>query len=60
VRAFQTRNGEITSTAITELQRVAATGGNVFGALMDAVQACSLGQISRGLYLVGGQYRRNV
>ena len=60
VRAFQMRNGEITSTAITELQRVAATGGNVFGALMDAVQTCSLGQISRGLYLVGGQYRRNV
>lgn len=60
VRAFQARNGEITSAAIVELQRVAATGGNVFGALMDAVQTCSLGQISRGLYLVGGQYRRNV
>ena len=60
VRAFQARNGVTTSAAIAALQRVAATGGNVFGELMEAVQVCSLGQISRGLYLVGGQYRRNV
>jgi methylmalonyl-CoA mutase len=42
------------------LQAVAASGGNVFEQLMEAVQCCSLGQISRALYQVGGQYRRNM
>jgi methylmalonyl-CoA mutase len=42
------------------LQELAASGGNVFGALMDAVRHASLGQISRALYAVGGQFRRNV
>ena len=36
------------------------SGGNVFGALMDAVRSCSLGQISEAFFEVGGQYRRNV
>jgi len=39
---------------------VAAAGGNVFAELMEAVKACSLGQISNALYQVGGQYRRNM
>jgi isobutyryl-CoA mutase len=32
----------------------------VFESLLETVQVCSLGQISRALYQVGGQYRRNV
>jgi methylmalonyl-CoA mutase len=32
----------------------------VFAALMEAVRHASLGQISRALYGVGGQYRRSV
>jgi methylmalonyl-CoA mutase len=32
----------------------------VFDVLMHAVRCCSLGQISRALYQVGGQYRRNM
>jgi methylmalonyl-CoA mutase len=28
--------------------------------LMESVKVCSLGQISRALYDVGGQYRRNM
>jgi methylmalonyl-CoA mutase len=27
---------------------------------MDAVRSCSLGQITRTLYEVGGRYRRNM
>jgi len=27
---------------------------------MDAVRCCSLGQITRALFEVGGQYRRNM
>ncbi len=31
-----------------------------FAELMESVKVCSLGQISRALYDVGGQYRRNM
>jgi isobutyryl-CoA mutase len=60
VQAFQRRNAAHAPQALTALQKVAAAGGNVFESLLEAVQVCSLGQISRALYQVGGQYRRNV
>jgi methylmalonyl-CoA mutase len=60
VKAFQTRHAAQSAATLTRLQSVAAAGGNVFGELMHAVQTCSLGQISRALYQVGGQYRRNM
>jgi isobutyryl-CoA mutase len=60
VRAFQARNAERSAAALGALQRAAAAGGNVFAELMECVKSCSLGQISRALYQVGGQYRRNM
>ena len=60
VRAFQSRNAEVSAAALQKLQEVAASGGNVFGQLMEAVKVCSLGQISNALYQVGGQSRRNM
>jgi methylmalonyl-CoA mutase len=60
VHAFQARNASLTPASLTQLQQVAAASGNVFGELMEAVKTCSLGQISRALYAVGGQYRRNM
>ena len=60
VQSFQRRNSERAESALAALQSTAARGGNVFGALMDAVRHASLGQISRALYAVGGQYRRSV
>ena len=33
---------------------------NVFAVLMDAVRACSLGQITQTLFDGGGQYRRSM
>ncbi len=60
VRAFQARNAAAAPDALLRLQQVAAGGGNVFGELMESVKVCSLGQISRALYQVGGQYRRNM
>jgi isobutyryl-CoA mutase len=60
VRAFQARNADRTAEALQRLQAVAASGGNVFEQLMEAVKCSSLGQISRALYQVGGQYRRNM
>jgi methylmalonyl-CoA mutase len=60
VRAFQARNAGASPTALHKLQLAAASGGNVFGELMECVKVCSLGQISHALYEVGGQYRRNM
>ncbi|HUA88601.1 MAG TPA: methylmalonyl-CoA mutase family protein, partial [Steroidobacteraceae bacterium] len=60
VRAFQARNAGTAAAALERLQQVAASGGNVFAELMESVKVCSLGQISRALYQVGGQYRRNM
>jgi methylmalonyl-CoA mutase len=60
VRAFQARNASRAPDALRELQRAAASGGNVFAELMECVKVCSLGQISHALYEVGGQYRRNM
>jgi isobutyryl-CoA mutase len=60
VRAFQARHAEDSGVALQRLQQVAASGGNVFAELLDTVQTCSLGQITRALYEVGGQYRRHM
>jgi isobutyryl-CoA mutase len=60
VRALQARSAARAPAALQQLQRAAADGGNAFAALLEAVKVCSLGQISRALYQVGGQYRRNI
>ena len=60
VRAFQARNAQRSPAALERLQQAADRGANVFAELMECVKVCSLGQISRALYQVGGQYRRNM
>jgi isobutyryl-CoA mutase len=45
---------------LKKLQEAATHNKNVFEALMDAVKYASLGQITRALFEVGGQYRRNM
>lgn len=46
--------------ALTRLQKVAREGGNVFTELMETTKVASLGQITKALFAVGGQYRRNM
>jgi methylmalonyl-CoA mutase len=60
VHAFQARHAKEAPAALQKLQAVAASGGNVFAELLETVQVCSLGQITRALYDVGGQYRRHM
>ena len=57
---FQARHRDDAEAALDRLQAAALNGDNIFAALMDAVQHCSLGQISQAFFTVGGQYRRNV
>jgi methylmalonyl-CoA mutase len=54
------RNEKEGPEALIRLQQVAIEGGNVFAELMDTVRVCTLGQITRALYDVGGQYRRGM
>jgi methylmalonyl-CoA mutase len=49
-----------TRDAMAALQRAALAGDNIFAALLEATQHLSLGQITRALYEVGGEYRRNI
>jgi methylmalonyl-CoA mutase len=58
--AFWARNAATAPGALDTVKRTALDGGNVFSALMEACKVCTLGQLSRALYDVGGQYRRNM
>ena len=60
VRSFQDRNREGGPRALEELQKTAVSGGNIFAQLMETAKVASLGQMSKALYEVGGQYRRNM
>lgn len=46
--------------ALKKLKETALNGGNIFEELMETVKVASLGQITKALYEVGGQYRRNM
>ena len=60
LRAFQERNRDRAGKALADLQEAAVQGRNIFEQLMEASKVASLGQMSRALYDVGGQYRRNM
>ncbi|WP_370296679.1 fused isobutyryl-CoA mutase/GTPase IcmF [Rossellomorea marisflavi] len=60
LRAFQQGHGDKTEEALKRLKMSAVEGGNIFEELMETVKVASLGQITRALYEVGGQYRRNM
>ena len=60
LRTFQERHRDQAPLALKRLQETAVAGGNIFAELMDAVKCASLGQITRALYEVGGEYRRNM
>ncbi|MBB3908277.1 methylmalonyl-CoA mutase family protein [Anoxybacillus rupiensis] len=60
LQAFQERNRDKAEEALNRLKHAAVSGGNIFEELMETVKVASLGQITKALYEVGGQYRRNM
>jgi methylmalonyl-CoA mutase len=60
LRDFQARHAHRAPEMLDRLRQTTLDGGNIFATLMDAVEHCSLGQITRALFEVGGQYRRNM
>ncbi len=57
---FHDRHSTRAPRALERLRDAALAGANLFAELMEAAQVCSLGQITRALYAVGGEYRRNL
>ncbi len=53
-------NESLIAEQIALLQNAAIKNENIFELLMNATKICSLGQITSGLFEVGGQYRRNM
>lgn len=60
LRAFHKTHVSESSLALKRLKEAAIHGKNIFEALMDCARVCSLGQMSKALYEVGGEYRRGV
>ncbi|HEY1038522.1 MAG TPA: methylmalonyl-CoA mutase family protein, partial [Bacteroidia bacterium] len=53
-------SGKTGEQMLRDIQQVAIKNGNIFNSLMETVKYCSLGQITKALFEVGGQYRRNM
>jgi methylmalonyl-CoA mutase len=53
-------NNYKTESLLKELQKKAINNENIFEDLMEVCKVCSLGEISKALFEVGGQYRRNM
>lgn len=60
VKLFQELHANKSDEMLNRLKSVAVHNGNLFAELMETVKHCSLGQITRALYEVGGQYRRSM
>lgn len=60
LRKFHEQHKDEVEEALARLKHVAVSGGNIFAELMETVKVASLGQITKALYEVGGQYRRNM
>ncbi|KIQ93815.1 Methylmalonyl-CoA mutase [Anoxybacillus thermarum] len=60
LRKFHEEHKDEVEDALARLKHVAVSGGNIFAELMETVKVASLGQITKALYEVGGQYRRNM
>ncbi|MEG0451155.1 MAG: methylmalonyl-CoA mutase family protein [Lysinibacillus sp.] len=60
LQSFWSQHESEAQQAIARLQEVAVNNGNIFEELMSSVKVASLGQITKALYEVGGQFRRNM
>ncbi|PWL38214.1 methylmalonyl-CoA mutase [Flagellimonas aquimarina] len=57
---LKVRNKAETEKQLEQLQQTAVKNENLFEKLMEVTKYCSLGEITKALFQVGGQYRRNM
>lgn len=60
LNAFKESNKNQSEVYLDKVKNAALNNENIFEQLLEAVQYCSLGQITNVLYEVGGKYRRNM
>jgi isobutyryl-CoA mutase len=60
LRSLHSFQKEKEGSMLERLQEAAIQNKNIFAELMEATKVCSLGQITKALFEVGGQYRRNM
>jgi methylmalonyl-CoA mutase len=60
LRQLQQYQNTKATAALEKVQQAAIQNKNIFEELMEACKVCSLGQITKALFEVGGQYRRNM
>ncbi|NLI78456.1 MAG: methylmalonyl-CoA mutase [Candidatus Riflebacteria bacterium] len=60
LQAFRQRHADTAAAARQRLEDVALANGNIFEELLNTTRHCTLGEITRTLYGIGGQYRRAV
>jgi methylmalonyl-CoA mutase len=51
---------DLTQNGIRNVQQAAIQNRNMFEELMETCKHASLGQVTKALFEVGGQYRRNM
>ena len=57
---FHDFNKSFSVKALEKVKSTAINQENIFEELMEACKYCSLGEITKALFDVGGQYRRNM
>ena len=57
---FHAKNSKKADKVLEQIRESTNENSNTFAILMDAVNTCSLGQITEALFRAGGQYRRNM
>jgi methylmalonyl-CoA mutase len=58
--ALHKGNQEQVDQLLEQLQHAAIQNKNIFEQLMEVCKYASLGQVTKALFEVGGQYRRNM
>ena len=60
LEAFKEKRKNESEAALHKIKEVALRGGNIFEEILNAVESCSMGQITNVLYEIGGKYRRGM
>ncbi|HHB51809.1 MAG TPA: methylmalonyl-CoA mutase, partial [Saprospiraceae bacterium] len=60
LRHLQAFHSDKSQKMLSQLKQAALNNDNIFEELMECSKYCSLGQISKALFEIGGQYRRNM
>jgi len=57
---FRDNHATQASEGLDKLKKTAQEGGNLFEVMMEIVEHCSVGQVTKALFESGGKFRRNM